>query len=102
MKERYVRICPMCKSKHVTERGAIGKAYINSNVCLSCGFQSSLFPEVTRDEAKEIPDRPKRFVVSRLPILCDNSIFHRKDMSDITVISFLIMIILLVMLLLWG
>lgn len=65
-------ICPNCGSKEVSERGMIGRdAYSNTKVCLTCGFQSPLFPEITSDDAKKLPDKPKKFNPSYLPIFSD-------------------------------
>lgn len=65
----WVRICPRCKSTEVTCRGAITKEMVSPNwVCLTCGFQGPLFPEVNIKDAKKLPGQSTNFVVSRLPI----------------------------------
>jgi predicted RNA-binding Zn-ribbon protein involved in translation (DUF1610 family) len=72
--EPYIKFCPKCNSKEVTHRGMIGtKSYSNAYVCLSCGFQSPLFPELPLHEAKNLPDKPKEFIPSRLPVFSDYS-----------------------------
>ncbi|MBN1157315.1 hypothetical protein JXA85_06850 [Candidatus Woesearchaeota archaeon] len=75
MKKRtWIRLCPKCMSKKVDRRGMISeKAYSNNWVCLSCGYQSPLFPEVQMDEAGKYPPQPKRFMSSRLPIFADGA-----------------------------
>ena len=66
----YIRICPKCQSKEVTQRGMIsGRVYNQDYVCQSCGFQGPLFPEVKRSAAKKLPDKPRDGVVpSQMPI----------------------------------
>jgi hypothetical protein len=83
-KENYVMICPKCKSKEVTDRGIMGVgmgsdkyAYSRNHVCLTCGYQSPIFPEVLVGEADKLEDQPKNFNPSRLPIFADDSNFRR-------------------------
>lgn len=73
MKQKWILICPKCGSKEVSERGMIGRnAYSNTKVCLTCGFQSPLFPEITLEEAKKVPDKPRNFNPSYLPAFSEN------------------------------
>lgn len=70
----YTRICPKCKSTEVTQRGAISsKAYSNAYVCLTCGFQGPIFPEIETAEANKLPKQKKNFMPSRLPIMSDGA-----------------------------
>jgi predicted RNA-binding Zn-ribbon protein involved in translation (DUF1610 family) len=93
----FIKVCPKCGSKKVTQRGMISrKAYSQNYVCLSCGFQSPLFPEISRREAKKLPDKPQKFISSRLPIFADSS------KKNPTLIAVIIMIFILLLLLLYG
>ncbi len=72
-KKNYIKIFPRCGSRKIDHRGMISrKAYSNAYVCLSCGFQSPLFPEISEENAKTITtEQPQNFVQSRLPIFSD-------------------------------
>ena len=62
----------MCHSKEVSSRGAISKEALSPNfVCLSCGFQSPVFPEFKLEDAEKFPDHPKNFTPSRMPLVAD-------------------------------
>lgn len=63
----WVRICPRCRSREVELR-VIGDATSQTWACLSCGFQSPAFPEISLDDAKKLPERPVNFVQSRMPV----------------------------------
>lgn len=68
----WFAICPKCGSKDVTERGMIGKeAYSKNLVCLTCGFQSPIFPEVNANIVKKFPDKQRNFITTNLPIFVD-------------------------------
>ncbi|GEM_PF-2112147 len=70
----HVRICPKCKSTQVSQKGMISdKAYSNAYVCLTCGFQGPIFPEIETNEANRLPEQKKNFVESRLPIMSDGA-----------------------------
>lgn len=53
-------------SKEVDLR-VIGDATSQNWVCLTCGFESPLFPEVDIKGAKRLPDKPVNFAASRTP-----------------------------------
>lgn len=101
-KKELIRICPKCGSKEVTVRGMISRhAYSQNYICLTCGFQSPLFPKVSREEAEKLLDKPRKFVPSRLPIFADK--YEKPGKSKLAIIiGFIIMIFLLLLLLLFG
>lgn len=93
-KETWVRVCPRCKSTEVTCRGAITKEMVSPNwVCLTCGFQSPVFPEVSVDDAKKLPGQSANFVVSRLPITSEP--FSKPVSAILLGVLFVIFILLL-------
>ena len=82
MDNNFIRICPQCKSKEVTHRGMISReAYSNNWVCLTCGFQGPLFPEINKKEADKLPEQKRNFITTGLPIFADN-LRDKKDKSD--------------------
>lgn len=77
-REIFVRICPKCKSTKVKSRGMIfGRAFSQNFVCLSCGFQGSIFPEVKLEELNKYNPTPGQEPVdinpSTQPIFADRS-----------------------------
>lgn len=100
-KKKLVRVCPQCGSKEISFRGMISSKALSPNyVCLTCGFQGPLFPQINEMEAKNIPDRPRNFVSSRLPIFATKYEKHKKT-KLVAIIGFIIMIFLLLLLLLF-
>jgi predicted RNA-binding Zn-ribbon protein involved in translation (DUF1610 family) len=74
-KERYVSICPKCKSKEVTKKGAVSEnSYSNNYICMTCGYQSPIFPEIPAKQADRLPDQPRHFSSFFLPIFVDSDI----------------------------
>jgi len=68
----WIKVCPKCHSKEVTSRGAISEDALSPNfVCQSCGFQSAVFPEIKLEDAEKLPDQPRIFVPSRMPVVGD-------------------------------
>jgi len=104
MKKSWVKICPQCKSKNVDQRGMISsKAYSNNYVCLTCGFQSPMFPEISPEDAMKLPDKPKKFMPSRLPIFADKLKRTKSELNKdkiIAIISLIITTLLIVLLIL--
>jgi predicted RNA-binding Zn-ribbon protein involved in translation (DUF1610 family) len=69
-KERWIKVCPNCGSDDVTTRGMIsGRAFSNVNYCKTCGFQSSLFPEVKAEEVKKLAHKKPKFNPAQAPII---------------------------------
>jgi hypothetical protein len=105
MKNLQIRICPQCKSNNVTQRGIIGKGvYSNNYVCLTCGFQSPIFPEIDAKDAKKLPDGRKNFTPSILPIFAGRLIGTKEETKKykiMTIISLTIAIIVLIFLILF-
>ena len=102
VRERFVKICPKCGSKEVANRGMISRTALSPDyVCQSCGFQGPLFPEIKAEEAKKIPDKPRDFTPSQLPVFADKSEKPRKSKSA-AIIGFVIMIFVLLSLLFFG
>jgi len=82
---KYIRICPKCKSAEVTHRGMIsGEAHSNSFVCLSCGFQGPMFPEVSQKIAKKLPKREIKFNNSYMPVFSDKAKLTKKENKTMT------------------
>ena len=54
----YFRICPRCKSRHVTRDlsvAAYGQGtFFNQYVCDECGYTGIFFPEVTEEALDEL------------------------------------------------
>jgi predicted RNA-binding Zn-ribbon protein involved in translation (DUF1610 family) len=98
----FVKVCPKCGSKKVTQRGMVSRnAYSQNYVCLACGFQSPLFPEISREEAKILPDKKQKFISSRLPIFADN--YKKSNLQrNSAALAVIIMIFILLLLLLYG
>jgi predicted RNA-binding Zn-ribbon protein involved in translation (DUF1610 family) len=68
----WVKVCPKCHSLEVTSRGALSEKALSPNfVCQTCGFQSAVFPEIKLEDAQKLPEQPRKFVPSRMPIATD-------------------------------
>jgi predicted RNA-binding Zn-ribbon protein involved in translation (DUF1610 family) len=69
-RQRWVRVCPKCNSTDTAYRGMIRKRYFsNTYFCRSCGFHGPLFPEITAEEAKKLPHKPRKFNPSQMPVI---------------------------------
>ena len=90
----WVKVCPKCQSREVSP----SHANSTNNVCLTCGFQG-LFPEITKEEAKKLPNKPIRFTSSGSPILASK---HKIDHRKPVIIGFIIIIFLLLLLIVFG
>ncbi|MBI2675219.1 MAG: hypothetical protein HYX24_02080 [Candidatus Aenigmarchaeota archaeon] len=101
-RERWIRICPQCDSKEVTNRGMISRDALSPNyVCLTCGFQGPLFPEVSPKEAKKLEEKPRKFIPSRLPVLAEK--YEKPNRPAVAIlIGFLVMLVALLLLLWFG
>ena len=102
VKDRWVKVCPKCGSKEITNRGMISSRALSPNyVCQSCGHQSPLFPEIKAEEAKAIPDMPRKFTPSQLPIFANKSEKPGRS-KPLVIISFLAVVTMLLLLLFFG
>jgi hypothetical protein len=97
----WIKVCPECHSKEVTSRGAISRDALSPNfVCLTCGFQSAVFPEIKLEDAEHLPEQPRNYVPSRMPIFADQ---HRREgpvtrfIYGITALAMLLLILIAIL-----
>jgi predicted RNA-binding Zn-ribbon protein involved in translation (DUF1610 family) len=90
-KEKLVRICPQCQSKEVSFRGMISRQALSPNyVCLTCGFQGPLFPQIKEEDAKKLPEQTRNFVQSQLPPVSKVSKWVAITMIAIIILVFIL------------
>lgn len=51
--QKSVKVCPQCGSTDIVSRTMTGYITQPSYTCNHCGFQSSIFPEVTLEEIEK-------------------------------------------------
>jgi len=59
-REKLIRVCPKCGSKNV-DRDVGTYDIAPFYVCKSCGYGSSLFPEISIKEAKKLKEKPIKY-----------------------------------------
>lgn len=62
MKEKYVRICPVCNSTDVVpdmSAESYARGLLNQWKCNACGHSGLFFPEYTPEDLKKIKEKSK-------------------------------------------
>ena len=92
MKKGWVNVCPKCESREVTAAANSSPNY----VCLTCGFQG-VFTEISKEEAKKLPNKPIKFKPSGLPILANKYKENHKwpVIFGLAIITFLLVLLIL-------
>ncbi|MFH1630855.1 MAG: hypothetical protein ABIA21_01365 [Candidatus Aenigmatarchaeota archaeon] len=61
----YVTICPKCESKEVDKVFFASGTGFDVYTCLSCGYRGNMFPEVTEEEARLLPNKHTKLSTSQ-------------------------------------